>query len=488
MPRLPDGQISKHPTHGYRLTLGKYLREGKPTPRLFWLGHDLERAQYLVFTWKKAYMQLRGSGQEYWTEEAITSVRDFLAFGEGMTQDAINRLRQNIENDRNRITFLQENAVPIAIQGQKAAPTRTEQTSDSEEFTLRKAIAQYTQYLQNKVPNQLSRTNCSRQIASLKCIDEVLPGETLISDVGKRQLETLVAYFTARPVREQTGNPLAADTVLTILKHARMFFDWLDGDSWSGPRRWEKVFKIRRNNLMTPAEQRADANGKEVFSLAELKLLYSNANERQRLYMLLALNCAFTQKDLATLALADLQLDADPAVIDRIRHKTRGAGIRGRWALWPETCELLRKRIRQTPANAATNPQQLAMLTEDGRPLVNDENDTDSVGLTWRRLLRGINKNAATIRPLPFKTLRKTAADLILRLSTSESVQQLMLSHSRRSVAARHYSGEHDFAPLVEPLHRLYLHLKEAGVFTAAQPTDHRCVVAHPLLTGGAAA
>ena len=149
-------------------------------------------------------------------------------------------------------------------------------------------------------------------------------------DIDKRQLEKLVAHFAARPVRDQTGKPMAVDTVVTTLKHARMLFDWLDGDHWEAPRRLDKIFKIRRNTLMTVAEQRADANGKEVFLLGELKSLYTHANERQRLYLLLALNCGFTQKDLATLAFADVQLDADPPVIDRIRHKTRGAGIRGR--------------------------------------------------------------------------------------------------------------------------------------------------------------
>ena len=63
MPRLRDGQISKHPTHGYRLTLGKYLKNGKATSRLFWLGHNLERAQFLVFTWKRAYDELRSGSR-----------------------------------------------------------------------------------------------------------------------------------------------------------------------------------------------------------------------------------------------------------------------------------------------------------------------------------------------------------------------------------------------------------------------------------------
>jgi hypothetical protein len=466
MAKLPDGQISKHPTKGYRLTLGKYLKSGKPTPRLFWLGHNLGKAQFRVAELQRAYQELRGEGQEFWTDRAITDAKGFMAaIGDDIRQ-SLARLRENIEADQNRVAFLNGFA-SFAMPPAAGDPIKPEPESVGTEsaFTLATAVAEYTAHLERKVPHQLSRTNCNRQMASLKCLNEVIPSNMLMAQVDKQQLEKLVAHFTARPVREQTGKPLAPDTVVTTLKHAKAFFDWLDGERWEAPRRMDKVFKVRRNILLTTAEQRAEANGKEVFSLDELKALYAHANEQQQLYMLVALNCAFTQKDLATITFADVQLDAALPIINLIRHKTRGTGIRGQWELWPETAAALRKRMRHTPTATARNSGQLALLTEDDRPLVNDANDTDSVGLTWRRLIKSINKQTAVVRDLPFKTIRKTASDTILKLSGSEAVQQLMLAHARRSIAARHYTGEQDFTLLAKPLQRFHAMLKNAGMF-----------------------
>src|SRR5205814_595340 len=42
MPRLANGELSHHPTKGYRVSVGTYLKDGKPTPKVFWLGHDSE--------------------------------------------------------------------------------------------------------------------------------------------------------------------------------------------------------------------------------------------------------------------------------------------------------------------------------------------------------------------------------------------------------------------------------------------------------------
>jgi hypothetical protein len=43
MARLPDGRISKHDVHGYRVTVGRKA-DGKP--RLFWLGKNEEPGRY----------------------------------------------------------------------------------------------------------------------------------------------------------------------------------------------------------------------------------------------------------------------------------------------------------------------------------------------------------------------------------------------------------------------------------------------------------
>ena len=40
MPRLANGQLSHVPNKGFRASVSYYLKNGKRTPKVFWLGHD----------------------------------------------------------------------------------------------------------------------------------------------------------------------------------------------------------------------------------------------------------------------------------------------------------------------------------------------------------------------------------------------------------------------------------------------------------------
>lgn len=456
MPRLAPGQISKHPRKGYRVSVGTYVKNGQVREKVFWLAHNEEHARYAAHTYRKAWAN-RPKDQQHWTDEAIRNVRQGIA-------DSVEVMATVFKSQDERAVRMEPmRALTVPGTTAVASPVSTTAQGEHAAPTLATARQEFQEHMKRKVPHQLSQPRYNRLCVALKLIDDVIPPATPLHEIRKPELEKLVSHFTARPVREHTGNPMAARGVTTTVQAFRQFFDWLDGDKWEGPRRMDKVFKLRTTALMTAAEQRKAANGNAVFTTAELKELYTTANENQRLYMLLALNTASTQKELATLALDEIDLSA--GVIDRIRHKTRSTAIRGRWQLWPETLELLKARIATTPRDPKVNPAGLAMLTDNDRPLVHDETDTDTIASTWARLIRRTNKEEQKVRRLGFKTLRKTAADAILRISGSEAVQQLMLAHARRTMAARHYTGETHFEPLAQPLKHLGDELQAAGVF-----------------------
>ncbi|HEX2973570.1 MAG TPA: hypothetical protein VHP11_14645, partial [Tepidisphaeraceae bacterium] len=364
MGRIAKQGLSKHPTKGFRLSIGKKPDGGY---RSFWLGQNRALAEYHADVLKGQFSQMKTEGREIWTEADEAVVRRYISKYKldmlTLRQHHAADLKQ-VDDQRAALEQKWHNLGMDEEPEPKAQPT--EQTEQIK--TLSQAIAAYTAHLERKVPNQLSRSNCNRQISSLKCLSEVLPNSTPMASIGKEELEELVAHFTARPKREKTGEKMAVDTIITTLKHARAFFDWMDGDHWEAPRRMDKIFRIRRNILLTPAEQRAEANGKDIFTVDELRTLYTNANEQQRLYMLLALNCAFTQKDLATLAFADVQLRAQPPVIDRIRSKTRATGVRGHWELWPETVKLLTKRITPGAYSLPFTPTMYPALMHTIKP------------------------------------------------------------------------------------------------------------------------
>jgi hypothetical protein len=74
--------------------VGYYLKDGKRTPKVFWLGHDQAYADYLAFTYRKAWAALRWSGAEHWTPEALANVRAFVDHGRLLL---LNRVRDRQE-------------------------------------------------------------------------------------------------------------------------------------------------------------------------------------------------------------------------------------------------------------------------------------------------------------------------------------------------------------------------------------------------------
>src|SRR3954453_9346555 len=73
MPKLPPGDLSKHPTKGYRLTSGWYLKDGKKRPKVFWLGHDKEKAQLTAHT-IRWYQPVVTASQEGWSAHWVAQL------------------------------------------------------------------------------------------------------------------------------------------------------------------------------------------------------------------------------------------------------------------------------------------------------------------------------------------------------------------------------------------------------------------------------
>jgi hypothetical protein len=466
----PLERVTYQKGKGFKKCVGKYPGDdGALRPKIFWLGHQRPFAERCATMLVRIYDMLQQSGHPHWTAETLRDANDFLTSLRNVRAFAIEQRQQRAESIRSHLakegvsTPERTAPFPVAHDVQPGPPTAAL-------LTLGTAVARYTGNLKLKVPTQLSQSNYDRQVSSLKVLYEAIPAATPIAQLNKMLLEGAVLSVTSRPVREKTGKPMAVDTVITTVKHWRQFFDWLDGDEWEAPRRMDKIFRIRRNVLFTPLEQKALADGKPVFTMEELRILYAAANDRQRLYLLSGLNFAFAQKDLATLLITDVNFEQ--RVIDRIRHKTRGIGIRGRWEMWPETVKAYKRCF--APSDETANPNGLAFLTEDGKALVNDDADSDAVAQSWTRLVGRMNKEKQIVRPLSFKTLRKTASDAILRISGSEEVQHLMLCDSPRSIGAKHYRGKADFSRLFSALRAFREELVVEKVFTGTAPTPAR--------------
>lgn len=161
---------------------------------------------------------------------------------------------------------------------------------------------------------------------------------------------------------------------------------------------------------------------KPVFwSVDEVKKLADLATERTRLYLILALNCGYTQKDIATLEAS--MVDWQTGIVTRDRHKT---GVASKAKLWPSTLALLAKHRSKKTSGPL-------LLGESGKPLyaeqVNENGkliSIDNIRLAFDRLL----KRAELTDGRSFKHLRKTSANLIEQ--SAPHLTELFLAHAEK--------------------------------------------------------
>jgi integrase len=173
------------------------------------------------------------------------------------------------------------------------------------------------------------------------------------------------------------------------------------------------------------------------FAAEEIQTLYAAAAERTRLFILLALNCGYTQADIASLEHS--HIDWTRGIIVRNRHKT---GQPQEHKLWPRTLTLLRKHVTQP----GQRHPDLAIVGEEGNALVSEkikDNGTpykvDAIRLAFARLLSKCKINDGR----GFAIFRKTGANAIAKqYQDGPHLTDLYLAHSAKGMRV-HYARQH---------------------------------------------
>ncbi|MEC8338394.1 MAG: hypothetical protein VXZ84_09650 [Planctomycetota bacterium] len=173
----------------------------------------------------------------------------------------------------------------------------------------------------------------------------------------------------------------------------------------------------------------------EIWATDEVQavLRCKDIDQRVHLYVLLMLNCGFTNRDIADLR--HDEVDWTAATITRKRSKTKKHDNvpTVTYRLWPETLDLLLKYRSQ---NA-----ELAITDINGNPLIKGRlqasgkitNRSDAIRTLWVRAAKkvGVSK--------PLKLLRKTGASMLGEHDTHARFCEMYLAHSPKSIADRHY-------------------------------------------------
>lgn len=216
--------------------------------------------------------------------------------------------------------------------------------------------------------------------------------------------------FSAHLKKKVTNGEYAAASALDHQKTIRTFLARLASDypELSGC----MTRNLQAEHLRIPVTRKEPT----VFTKDEIGTLLKHATDRMRLFLLLMLNCGMYQGDIADLKASEI--DWVNGRIVRPRSKTRktseknGEPFRYNWMLWPTTLLLLKAHAQKTG---------LALLTTDGKPLINHKATTrnDAVRSAFSRLIAKL-KNRELLPATwskPLKSLRKTGANIIAQSS-----------------------------------------------------------------------
>lgn len=400
----PSGQFKK--------TIGKQQRpDGKTRPKVFYLGSNQREAKNRAVLLMGEWARLQEDGAEYWPDGTT---------GAALTlPDAISsRKSENPDGNGERMVGVGELTISDAAKLYLADQERR--------LAAKQVSAAHVRHMRYRI---------GRIVGAI--------GEnTLLADIGKDELQRGVDYFIKRPtVRrhgrdERPATPMAIDTVVGFIRAMKALFVWLDEDEdipWSRPRSFRRIFAIKREAMKTETERKQETHemvtGRiPLFEVEELALLYAGASEQACAWMLLALNCGFTQQELSDLRTFEVDLDAQIPCIHRKRGKT---GVEMKWELWPETAEAIRSTM------AHDNRGNRIFLTAHGKTLCGGkENGRDAVRQVWRKL----RVEAGRPDALSFKYLRKTGGDCMKRLDGIE-VSEMYLAHVEMQRMSRHYTN-----------------------------------------------
>jgi integrase len=431
-------------TNARNIKLSYFKRKGLyrkyVSGRMFYLGPDKFTAQKIaavIF----AVRAVRKTAGEEWQEEDLEFIRM------AKKQLYLGRGRAVLKWGDQRFE-LEHGSMNEPKQGRQRSKGHRGGNSDAP--SVEKALEAFkTQLSNNPLISDSHKSSMANRIDALSTL---LDPDRALASVGYDQLKALVNKLAARPKSAKTGKKIAAQTSINLIAAARQFFNWLrDSGKWEDPRGFDRIFRVNRKALLTNKERRQAAQGVEVFTVEELTKLWQAANEQNRLFISLGLNCGFAQMEISTLRTWEINLEADPKHIARHRRKTE---VYGSWVLWDVTADLLERRLPWTPKNK----EEHALLTRNGNPFVNygSGHRTDVIGQAWQKLIK-----KADVTKLGFKYLRKTGADMIRKIGGLE-VSEAYLAHSEKTLA-RVYSNR-DFDKLADALGIMETELKT--VFT----------------------
>jgi integrase len=229
------------------------------------------------------------------------------------------------------------------------------------------------------------------------------------------------SYCSELKARQKKGKSKAYLSIYQ--RSAKTFINWL----W----RMKMLKETPRNFKEKQLSFGGGAKEIETFTIPEVKQFLDKANERTKLYILLALNCGMTQIDISELAPDEVDWTNKRITRKRSKTKDRESTPTISYPLWSETFRLLRQEGEQTGKRVLYNDAGNALHVQQvGKSKI------DNVRSAFVRLAKKHNL------PTSFSVFRATSASF-LDASDYANVARHFLGRAPRGVDDRNYLSPH---------------------------------------------
>lgn len=203
--------------------------------------------------------------------------------------------------------------------------------------------------------------------------------DELLDEFGAQRLLTDILPEDFEKLRAKWAKKWGPVRLGTEINRARVVFNYaykngiIDkpirfGDGFARPS--AKVLRLNRAK-----------RGPRMFEAAELRAMIKGATQPLKAMLLLGINCALGNEDIARLPFT--AIDLDKSWLDYPRGKT---GIMRRIPLWPETVKAVREWIAERPTPKDAENFQLVFITVRGNPW-NSGTDNRAISHEVRKLL-----------------------------------------------------------------------------------------------------
>ena len=329
--------------------------------------------------------------------------------------------------------------------------------------TLHQALRAYQDSIRKEYeqPDGAITDNANSKIRQTKTLIATLP-DCDLGELDYAGCDSKFAVFRKKPISKKYGKPMSRKSCQNYIGEFGRFFRWLHiSKDW----RWrypEDFALISRNVVETDDDVEREAEDVPTFTLEQLKIINEYATPKERIFVLLGLNCAYGADQSGRLRIKHLRLDHNVPHIRRVRRKKK---ILSMHALWAQTKEGLQHFLD----TRQESDSPFLLLTENGLAywrLTKGGNRAQVIPRLWNDLLDRIEKDHPTFPRYAFNTLRDTSANEIRKIAGAE-IASIHLAH-------KHQSKDENLGRYTNPIRRKHfraikrLEEKWQAVFEAA--------------------